>query len=85
MSSYYGSWREDIYTCSTCSWKGTGEQCKHGEVFSGLYEICCPSCSNKVGLVMHPTIEESRQNWDKLSKEAKKQVESIEKFQEDFT
>ncbi len=84
MSSYYGSWREDVYTCAACSWKGTGEQCEQGEMFSDLFEICCPSCGKKVGFVMFPTTEESRQNWGKLSDEDKIGVEHIEEFRKEF-
>jgi len=83
MTSYYSNWREDIYTCAACRWQGTGEQCEQGELFSELYEICCPSCGEKIDLVMLPTIEESRQNWSKLSDEDKMSVEHIEEFRDE--
>lgn len=84
MATYYSNWKADLYTCPACSWKGTGEQCTQGELFSELFEICCPSCGENVGLVMFPTIEESRENWDKVSEEDKRAVETIERLQKDF-
>ena len=84
MASYYGSWRDDVYTCHACGWEGAGGQCRQGEVYRELYEICCPSCGGKVGLVLFPTTEESRQNWDKVSDEDKRAVERVEAHRKDF-
>lgn len=80
MADYYGTWKEDVYVCDKCGWEGTGEQCKQGEMFKDLYEINCPSCNNKIDVVLYPTIEESRVNWDKVSEADKRMIEAREQF-----
>jgi hypothetical protein len=84
VASYYASWKEELHTCRACGWKGTGEQCRFREMYRELFEICCPSCGREVWIVMFPTIEERRQNWDKVSEEDKKSIEFIEAHQKDF-
>ena len=80
MADFYGTWEEDIYVCDKCGWKGTGEKCIQGETFKDLFEINCPSCNERIDVVLYPTIEESRANWDKVSEEDKRMVEAREQF-----
>jgi hypothetical protein len=84
MVNYYQNWKETIYTCKVCGWQGAGEQCRQGEMYKDLFEICCPSCGKEIETVMYPTIEESRQNWSKVSETDKKIVELIELRQKNF-
>jgi hypothetical protein len=80
MPEYYGTWREDIYNCDKCCWKGTGNNCEQGEMFKDLFEICCPSCHEVLTVVNYPTIEESRSSWDKVSDADKPMIMAREKF-----
>jgi DNA-directed RNA polymerase subunit RPC12/RpoP len=84
MSAYYSDWQTQVYACGKCGWRGKGGACQQGEIFSELFEICCPECGEKVGLVMFPTFAESRQNWHKVSDLDKKAVEIGETLQKDF-
>ncbi len=80
MADYYGAWKEDIFVCDKCGWKRTGEECAQGEMFKDLFEIDCPSCNKRLDVVLYPTIEESRANWDKVSEADKQMIEAREKF-----
>lgn len=80
MADYYGTWKEDSYICDKCGWKGTGEECAQGEMFNDLYEIDCPWCGKRVDVVLYPTIEESRANWDKVREADKAMIEARERF-----
>ncbi len=84
MADYYGTWKEDTYVCDKCSWEGTGEQCTQGEMFKDLFEINCPSCQERLDVVLYPTIEESCANWDKVSDQDKIIVLAHEQLTKDF-
>lgn len=36
-------------------------------MFDDLFELDCPQCGNRVTTVSYPTLQESRDNWDKVS------------------
>ncbi len=80
MADFYGTWKEDTYVCGKCEWAGTGEECTQGEMFKDLFEIECPSCKERVDVVLYPTIEDSRANWDKVSEEDKIMIQAREQF-----
>jgi hypothetical protein len=84
MTAYYSDWKTQPYQCRACAWSGTGEDCQQGELLSDMVELCCPSCGEKTGSVMLPTLEESRQNWDRLSDTDKMVVKMVEFRQKDF-
>jgi hypothetical protein len=84
MINYYDNWRNELYECKNCGWKGLGEKLIQGEVFRELFEVDCPSCRERVSTVMHPTLAESRENWDKVSSEDKAMIEFAESRQADF-
>ncbi len=65
---YFENWRTTQFTCSSCNWQGLGSDLKIGEVTGMYFELECPECRTYITVVGHPTIEESRANWDKLSK-----------------
>ncbi len=84
LSNYYDNWRTDQYDCEPCKWSGTGGELSQGEILSSYFELLCPQCEELVTLVMLPTVEESRTNWDRLSEDERKHVEAIERFRADF-
>src|SRR5262245_47595994 len=81
---YYDDWKENPFRCDGCNWEGKGSELEQGEVFEALTELLCPKCSKSLVMLMHPTTQESRDNWDKLSDQEKAWVESIEKFRREF-
>jgi hypothetical protein len=84
MPAYYDNWREAEYLCENCKWHGRGKDLAHGETFADLYEVDCPKCSGRIGTITYPTLDESRQNWDKVSPADRLVVQLVEARQEDF-
>jgi hypothetical protein len=78
MTQYYDDWQGRRYECSRCGWIGTGQKLARGESFDALFELNCPVCDKRVATVSYPTIEQSRENWDKLSDADKAVVEYAE-------
>lgn len=85
MANYYDEWKVRRYCCGQCKWEGTGSELGMGELTSELAEYCCPSCGHILETVLHPTIQESRANWDKLNEAERKEVELIENHRERFS
>jgi hypothetical protein len=79
-NEYYGSWKTDEIKCEKCGWSGIGDECNQGEMFEQLFEIDCPICSARLNVILFPTIEESRANWDRVSDGDKLMVEAREQF-----
>lgn len=67
---YYDDWKTEIFTCPTCGWKGTFEE-GDVEIHEQLMDSSCPDCdywsTPMLAIVSWPTMEESEQNWDKVS------------------
>ena len=80
MAEYYSEWRTHVYSCPECYWTGTGEDCKTGELFRELWEIECPKCSHRLDVIVYPTIEDIKANWDRASEDDKMQVLARESF-----
>ena len=75
---FYDNWKSAPLECPRCGWKGTFEQ-GAVEYYDDLMDCSCPECSHfdppRLAIVFYPTIEESEQNWEKLTDEEKKQVQ----------
>lgn len=84
MSNYYDNWQADQYDCQSCKWHGTGGELTQGELSRDFFELLCPVCEEYVTLVMLPTVEESRANWEKLSQDEREQVEAVERHRANF-
>lgn len=57
MIEYY-KYKTQSFECKNCSWKGKGESLVMGDLYDELYEVHCPECKNKIGIVMLPTFDE---------------------------
>jgi hypothetical protein len=84
MPNYYDPWKTYDYTCSACSWHGKGGDLAYGEIGSDCMELVCPVCRELLVLIMYPTVEDSRANWDKLSESERSNIEQVEAFRADF-
>ncbi len=67
---YYDDWKSEVFTCPDCDWTGTFEEgCV--EIYAELMDSSCPICdyysTPTLAIVSYPTLEESEQNWDKVS------------------
>jgi len=56
---YFSGWQTWDWVCPTCDWKGNGTDLAH-EDFNELFELHCPSCNHKLGLITYPTREETQ-------------------------
>jgi hypothetical protein len=84
MHNYYDNWRTETHECPYCKWNGSGSSLSQGEVTGDYFELLCPACYGVVTIVMNPTTEESRANWEKLSDQERRQVEEIEQLRAEF-
>lgn len=84
IANYYGDWKTSQYQCAKCAWVGQGNALAVGELFAELAEFDCPACGEAMLLVSHPTLAESRANWEKLDDAERHHIEMIERFEERF-
>jgi hypothetical protein len=66
---YFSGWETWDWTCPTCAWKGNGTNLAH-EDFNKLFELHCPTCNHKFGLISYPTREETQIDADAGNSEA---------------
>lgn len=82
---YYDDWKNAILTCPKCGWTGKIEE-GDIEYFNELFDCSCPKCvypdSPMLAIVSYPTIQESRQNWDKVSERDRAAIEYREVLQD---
>jgi hypothetical protein len=84
MRKYYDNWREEEFDCHKCKWHGPGSALVLGDYNWESAERLCPLCDELITVVLHPTIEESRANWDKVSEWDRENIEAAEARQADF-
>jgi hypothetical protein len=84
MRNYYDNWREQEFDCPACKWHGPGSALSLGDYTWEYAERVCPVCEECLTIVLHPTIAESRANWDKVSEWDRKQIEAAEARHTDF-
>jgi hypothetical protein len=70
--------------CEHCDWEGPGRDTQVLELFAEVSERGCPSCGKKIAVVLHPTVAESRANWNDLGPLERSYVEAIEAGQAEF-
>ena len=84
MRNYYDNWENEQFDCPNCKWHGPGSALVLGDYSWDCAERLCPVCEELITVVLHPTIEESRANWDKVSEWDRKNIEAAEAFQAEF-
>ena len=78
MVSFYDFPTEPI-SCRACGWAGVGADARQGELFSELVEYDCPSCGDRVAIVLFPTREEAADAARRGVPEAVADLESFAK------
>jgi hypothetical protein len=80
--NWYDNWKKYHLNCE-CGWKGEldDERCENHD---GLMDFDCPNCKTILATILYPTLEESKQNWDKLDNSEKEHITRIEAFQKKF-
>jgi len=84
MRQYYDNWQTEEFECPKCKWHGLGSELVLGDYTWESAERLCPVCEECITIVLHPTTEESRANWDKVSPLDREQIERAEAFQTKF-
>ena len=84
MRKYYDNWREEEFDCPRCNWHGRGDAPTLGDYNWECAERLCPVCEELIIVVLHPTIEESRANWDKVSEWDRRNIEAAEAHRAEF-
>lgn len=81
--NYYDDWKSAILECPRCGWKGTFDQ-GSVELYKELMDSSCPKCpwldAPMLAIVNWPTIEESQQNWSRLSDSERAHVTARKEF-----
>ena len=74
---YFENWKTEVLTCPKCGWKGTFEEGDR-EYYSTLMDSSCPKCdwnsSPVLAIVRYPSMQETEENWDKLSDDDKQEL-----------
>lgn len=79
---YYDDWKSAVLECWRCGWKGTFNE-GLVEAFDQLMDSTCPKCDGDapmLAIVNYPTLEESRQNWSRLSPSEQAGIAAREAF-----
>ena len=84
MRKYYDNWRDEEFDCPKCKWHGPGSALSLGDYTLDYAERVCPVCEECITVVLHPTIAESRANWDKVSEWDRRNIEAAEARHADF-
>jgi hypothetical protein len=84
IHKYYDNWREQEFDCPACKWHGLGSALSFGDYTYDAAEVLCPVCEQCLGVVTHPTFEEARANWDKVSEWDRKNIEAAQAFRAEF-
>jgi hypothetical protein len=84
LRKYYVNWQNEEFDCPHCKWHGPGSALVLGDYNYECAERLCPVCEECITVVLHPTFEEARANWDKVSEWDRKNIEAAEAFQAEF-
>ena len=84
MRNYYDNWQNEDFDCPKCKWHGPGSALVLGDYNWESAERLCPVCEELITVVLHPTIEESRANWDKVSEWDRRNIEAAEAHRAEF-
>jgi hypothetical protein len=84
LRKYYDNWQNEEFDCPNCKWHGPGSALVLGDHNFECAERLCPVCEECITVVLHPTFEEARANWDKVSEWDRKNIKATEAFQAEF-
>jgi len=80
----YYEFQKASVKCKKCGWEGSGRETNPLEVFREVAEYCCPKCQEKIAVILHSSLHESRAHWSELSPLEQAHVELIERNLEEF-
>jgi hypothetical protein len=78
MNNNYYQYKDEIFECKACNWRGKGKETIIGEVYAELFEIDCPNCHETITHINYPTIKDTlNYGSDEEKKKAKEQRKRI--------
>ncbi|MGA7826399.1 MAG: hypothetical protein WCA04_01980 [Geobacteraceae bacterium] len=84
MTIYTEEWKTKEYTCSGCSWSGTGGDAARGTLYRGTYlELNCPTCSEFLDVLILPAEKGCAHSREGLTEEqlrAKEEADEQERL-----
>ena len=70
MTIYSEEWMKKEYTCSSCSWSGTGGDSARGLLYREKFiELTCPTCSASLDVLILPAEKGCAHSLEGLSEE----------------
>lgn len=79
MTVYCEEWMKNEYTCSECSWSGTGGETARGTMYRGKFlELSCPSCSEFLDVLILPEEKGCAHSREGLTEEQLKAIAEAE-------
>jgi hypothetical protein len=83
LFNYFDNWKNEALTCEQCGrkWK---LDLKRADEYEQPLEFRCPACDAVLAIVNFPTVDEMKENWDKLSPSEKELCSTAEDLDRDF-
>lgn len=70
MTIYFEEWKNKNYTCTACSWSGTGGESARGRMYRGMFlELSCPTCFGFLDVLICPSENEEEKSGEELTEE----------------
>lgn len=77
VCKYYSDWQHEVFACSKCGWTGTvGHQDLEAGDAAAIIE--CPRCYRSLGVVLFPSLQETKEAAAQGNEEAIKGLPSFE-------
>jgi hypothetical protein len=85
MTIYTEEWMKKDYTCSGCSWSGTGGDAARGVLYQGKFlELTCPTCSEFLDVLILPADKGCAHSREGLSEEQLKAKEEADEQERQY-
>lgn len=77
VCKYYSDWQDEVFTCRQCEWTGTvGVQDLEAGDVAAIIE--CPKCYKSLGVVLYPSLQDTREAAEQGHEEAIKALPEFE-------
>jgi hypothetical protein len=85
MTIYSEEWMKKAYTCSDCSWRGTGGESARGIMYRGKFlELTCPTCSASLDVLILPAEKGCAHSREGLTEEQLKAKEEADEQERQY-
>ena len=77
VCKYYSDWQHEVFACAECGWTGTVSH-RDLEVGDVAAIIECPKCYRSLGVVLYPSLQETKEAAAQGNEEAIKALPAFE-------